>query len=232
MPELLWGPGFRGAVSLTFDDGLPCQLVNAVPELDDRNMKATFFLIVNDNNCAFMLPSWKKVRENGHEIGSHSMNHLKAATLTVEVADFECRVSKNILSKHFDNMVSSFCYPYTDAIPVIQNAVRDAGYTQARGGRVARKDKFIPFHDDVNLMNVPCFHLGPNTIAELPMWIKEAEGRRAWFTLMIHGVGEPGTWDNIDREQFAQVLDTLKGADLWIERFGVVADFFRRVGRQ
>jgi len=85
-----------------------------------------------------------------------------------------------------------------------------AYYAQARGGRIARKDKFIVPGDGVNLYDVPCFHLGPETIKELPLWIETALKRQAWFTLMIHGVGPDDTqWDNIQLQPFEAALDLL-----------------------
>lgn len=226
MPERLWGPGYRGAVSLTFDDGLACQAYNALPELDSRNIKATFFLIVNQAFGPSAGAKWYGALLNGHELGSHSMNHKKAATLSYPEALSEAGDSQLCLASTFQTEIQSFCYPYTDAIDTVATAARRY-YKQARGGRVARVDKFIPFGDGVNLHNVPCFHVGPKTIMDAPLWIEEAVRRRAWFTLMLHGVGEQGAWDNISIEVFAQLLDALQAADLWIAPFGTVAEFFR-----
>lgn len=39
-----WPSGFKCAVSLTFDDGLPSQLKVAVPLLDRYGVKATFYV--------------------------------------------------------------------------------------------------------------------------------------------------------------------------------------------
>ncbi len=43
-PPFAYPNGAKGAVSLTYDDGLTSQLDHAVPQLDARGLKATFFL--------------------------------------------------------------------------------------------------------------------------------------------------------------------------------------------
>ena len=66
--------GFRtSAVTFTFDDGCPNQFTAALPLFDARGYKATFFPTPAMNN-----PNWanlKKMADNGHEIGSHSVTH-------------------------------------------------------------------------------------------------------------------------------------------------------------
>ena len=55
--------GSPAAFSLTFDDGDPSHLDVAVPELDKRGLKGTFFLIANQ------LPreeEWRKLPAAGH----------------------------------------------------------------------------------------------------------------------------------------------------------------------
>lgn len=61
------------AVSLTYDDGLDSQLANAVPALDARGLKATFFL--TQENMDARLADWRAVAAEGHEIGDHTVSH-------------------------------------------------------------------------------------------------------------------------------------------------------------
>jgi peptidoglycan-N-acetylglucosamine deacetylase len=68
-----WPGGARGAVSLTYDDGLDSQLANAVPALQAAGLKATFFLV--QENMEARLADWVKVAQMGHEIGDHTENH-------------------------------------------------------------------------------------------------------------------------------------------------------------
>lgn len=204
--------GNKAAVSLTFDDGLPCQVEYALPALATRGLRGTFFIIKNSEYGPFDRAAWLGAVNDGHEIGSHSVNHKRAAELQKNyyAAFYEASASKDFLEAELSTPVTSFCYPYTDAWEHMQTAAK-ALYAQARGGRVARADKFVVPGDNVNLYDVPSFHLGPKTIDDLPKWIDEALRRGAWFTLMIHGVGPDDTqWDNIHEDRFAEALDQIQ----------------------
>jgi peptidoglycan/xylan/chitin deacetylase (PgdA/CDA1 family) len=71
--HLAWPGGARGAVSLTYDDGLDSQLQNVVPALAARDFKATFFL--TKENMEARLSDWQAVAGQGHEIGDHTVSH-------------------------------------------------------------------------------------------------------------------------------------------------------------
>jgi peptidoglycan/xylan/chitin deacetylase (PgdA/CDA1 family) len=215
----------KPTVSLTFDDGLACQL-DAVKELNLRNLKATFFLATGCPEYPWDLKTWQEVSKNGHEIGSHSVSHEKAASM--RDPGFETLHSKRTLELHFDRSVKSYCYAYTDAPSFLQEAARKAGYSQARGGRVARPDKYYVRGDRPNLMNVTCFHVGPETVKDSGVWAKETVRRNAWLTLMFHGTGDPQAWDNISLDQFKKLLDDFQGAGVDIKTFADGADVYRR----
>jgi peptidoglycan/xylan/chitin deacetylase (PgdA/CDA1 family) len=68
-----WPGRARAALSLTYDDGLDSQLEYAVPALDARGIKATFFL--TKENMEARLADWRTVAAEGHEIGDHTVGH-------------------------------------------------------------------------------------------------------------------------------------------------------------
>ncbi len=70
-----WGTR-NGAVSLTFDDGHPSQLDKALPAMDKRELRGTFYLVPNGADWAQRLEPWKEVATAGHEIGNHSLSHI------------------------------------------------------------------------------------------------------------------------------------------------------------
>jgi peptidoglycan/xylan/chitin deacetylase (PgdA/CDA1 family) len=72
-PRYAWPNQARGAVSLTYDDGLDSQLEHAVPQLQAAGFKATFFLV--QQNMEARLADWQKVAQLGHEIGDHTETH-------------------------------------------------------------------------------------------------------------------------------------------------------------
>src|ERR1035441_9184746 len=81
----------QSLISITFDDGLRCQLEQALPLLNRHNLPATFFLIANRDPIftdGHRHPDWNKTHwseqdielfktmaQQGHEIGAHSVHH-------------------------------------------------------------------------------------------------------------------------------------------------------------
>jgi peptidoglycan/xylan/chitin deacetylase (PgdA/CDA1 family) len=229
--------GHRAAVSLTFDDGLPCQLSHALPALDEANLQGTFFLIPRMpeelSTAGFAAEKWRRASHMGHEIGSHSMTHPKASTLSPQGAYREARDSKVFLEREIGKPITSYCYPFTDAPDWYQAEVRKAGYRCARGGRVARVNKFIDPQQGCNLMNVPCFHIAEGTFHEDTIYgyLEEALKLGAWVVLMFHGVGpDLSQWDNVTGESFQALmlhLRTLQKKGLWVAPFGRIAEVLR-----
>ena len=66
---------YRGAVSLTFDDGTADQLERAVPPLDERQQRATFYICPGGQDWEGRLAPWRGAAASGHEIGNHSLSH-------------------------------------------------------------------------------------------------------------------------------------------------------------
>ncbi|MGI4732288.1 MAG: polysaccharide deacetylase family protein [Janthinobacterium lividum] len=72
-PALRWPNGRGGAVSLSYDDGLDCHLDLAMPALEQRGLKGTFYVTMR--NIAHRLADWERVSSRGHELGDHTMSH-------------------------------------------------------------------------------------------------------------------------------------------------------------
>jgi len=223
--------GQRAAVSLTFDDGLPVQIEHAIPELDARDIKGTFFVIQNSMyDTEFRRDTWLAAIANGHEIGSHSVNHRKPSEISVEESRRDVIDSKRFLQDKLGTDIVSYAYPYTHVTDANLAAARKT-YLQARGGRAARADRYIVQGDGVNMHNTPCLHVGPGALHEVPGWIETALERGAWLTLMFHGIGpDESNWDNISTPDFIHILDMLNVArqrGLWVAPYGVVAKSLR-----
>ena len=71
-----WPGDCEGAVSLTFDDGVPSQLGIAVPILEDYDLRGTFYLIPKGDDWRTCLAPWREVGLRGHELGNHTMGHV------------------------------------------------------------------------------------------------------------------------------------------------------------
>jgi hypothetical protein len=67
-------------VTLTFDDGRPSQLDCALPILDARGLKATFFLPLVSDCVTQRHHEWRSAAARGHELGNHTIFHPAVAT--------------------------------------------------------------------------------------------------------------------------------------------------------
>src|SRR4051794_40885101 len=129
-PQGPWPRECRGAVSLTFDDGMRSQLETAIPLLDAHGLQATFYLNPprNGDEATWreQLAPWRAAAARGHEIGNHSLTHpcsqnfafissdpgrsLESMTLEGmerDVLEAERRLCVGIP----EQTVRSFCYP-------------------------------------------------------------------------------------------------------------------------
>jgi peptidoglycan/xylan/chitin deacetylase (PgdA/CDA1 family) len=104
------------AVIITFDDGMLSQYTYAKTILNKYNFKATFYIICNSVDKENRM-NWNNIQileEEGHEIGSHSMNHKRRLSkLSEEEMKYEIIQSKICLQENGFN-VTSFSFPYND----------------------------------------------------------------------------------------------------------------------
>ncbi|HEX6971404.1 MAG TPA: polysaccharide deacetylase family protein, partial [Limnochordia bacterium] len=71
-----WPAPGRGAISLTFDDGMASHLEKVVPLLARYRFLATFYLMPRGDDWQARLEPWRPVAAAGHEIGNHTTRHL------------------------------------------------------------------------------------------------------------------------------------------------------------
>lgn len=107
-----WSGFATSAISYTFDDNCPNQYSIALPLFDKYGFKATFFPDVDK------IDNWQTLSqcaENGHEIGSHTLNHLALSGLSNDELLEEVRGSKDVIDENVDygNCIT-IAYPYCD----------------------------------------------------------------------------------------------------------------------
>lgn len=81
-PETVWRiPGKEKTVYLTFDDGPIPEVTPWVLDLLDRYyVKATFFCV--GDNAVRNPELFRELRERGHQVGNHTMNHVQGMKLS------------------------------------------------------------------------------------------------------------------------------------------------------
>jgi len=213
--------GHKAATSLTFDDGDPSHLDVAVPELNKRKMRATFFLIANKIDRK---DEWRGILRTGHEIANHTLDHKHAGELTAKDANAQVVGARNVLQKEFGVGVSTFAYPFTEITPELRMGVTQTSLL-ARGGG----DRLVPLSGEIDWWNIPAY----TTMTDLPFrtykgWIDGDLKTRGWLVLIIHGLeGTSWGWQPISRKMFARILDYLQSKDIWVGTFLEVGSYLR-----
>jgi peptidoglycan/xylan/chitin deacetylase (PgdA/CDA1 family) len=225
-------------ISLTFDDGLRCQLEQAVPILDQYGFPATFFLVANPDlihTDGFPHPDWRKTNwceedirllkgmvQRGHEIGAHSVHHRHP--FLDNDAKGEAEDSKRWIQDRLGVEIPSYCYPFCYFTDLIKNAVINAGYKQARWGATR---VYFPEQRPLDFYKVDCRHIAVNDPAFVVVdGVPHPVGRNGsedvsgwlqpdWYVLMFHGVGtiNDGWWPVSVPEFTRQMAELAKHRD-------------------
>ncbi len=131
-----------GLVGLTFDDGYTDFLEQAVPVLARHGMRGTLYVVAgrlggangwDDGPRLDLLDAdgVRAVAAAGHEIGSHTMTHVRLGGADPAVVAHEVTASRRVLEDVLQSDVPGFCYPWGDFDEAAAEAVRAAGYDHA-----------------------------------------------------------------------------------------------------
>jgi sialate O-acetylesterase len=70
-----WPDATAGAVSLTYDDGLPCHIKRVAPQLEEAGLSGTFYPHVMSDDFRKHTDAWREIVSRGHELGNHTLFH-------------------------------------------------------------------------------------------------------------------------------------------------------------
>jgi peptidoglycan/xylan/chitin deacetylase (PgdA/CDA1 family) len=227
-----WPGGARGAVSLSYDDGLTSHWQHAAPALSARGMKASFFLTLD--NMEDHVAAWKDMAAAGHELANHTVRHycgLPTARVDSffrrEVVDAQAR-----LDALFGPQPRLFAYPcgVTNLGPGSPDAQyqRYAGLLRTAGFIAARTSDGPPMSPHYARLHrfrlnavAPTYET--DDIAEAIDCLDLAVARGRWANLVFHGLGpvrtESGDTSNAVHEA---ILDAIRQRPLWCAPVGAV----------
>ncbi len=147
-------------VMVTFDDGWENQYEYARPILEKYKIRATFYVFTNPIGRDKRFMTWDQLRQllaEGMTIGSHTRSHPYLTRLADEKALIdEIDGSKKRLEEELGVTVNSFCYPFGLRDQRVEDLVRQAGFTTARGLR-----NYVVF-DQPDLLNLGGFIITDN----------------------------------------------------------------------
>lgn len=145
---------------LTFDDGFRNVLQNALPVLRETGFTATNYFVAgqvdgtNAWDASKGVPTARLMNRDeirawaaaGHEVGSHTLDHVDLKTCGATVARRQIQDSKAALEDLTGNPVQAFCFPYGYYLPEQCELAQVAGYSTAtttRRGRAMAGDAML-----------------------------------------------------------------------------------------
>lgn len=196
-----WPAGCEGAVSLTFDDGMPSQLERAVPLLKDHGLTGTFYINPRGDDWKSKLEPWRAVAQAGHEIGNHTVNHPCSCAFKEQreggleqmtLDDIETEIAegkRRIMAAIPEQKACTFCYPCYHAhvgegptrqsyVPIV------AGYHPAGRG----KGDYGNHPVTADLHHLYSFPVERYAASEMIGLIEEYAAQGRWTILTFHGI--------------------------------------------
>lgn len=223
--------GFEHAiVTVSFDDGYQSIYDNALPILENLEIKTTQNIITSfpDVDPFFMTSAELLAMYNlGHELGSHSVDHADLTTLTPTELNGELADSKAFLESLTGGTVVDFAYPYGIYNDAVIAAVRQ--YYLAARCSVFGMNSLTGFNE--YLVKAQAV-LDTTTPAEVEGWIDDAITNHYWLVLMYHQIDEnPGEY-HTSPANLATVMQYLHDSGVSVKTMRDAMDEIRPYFRQ
>ena len=212
-PALAGTPFTEGMVSITLDDGWATQYKNARPALNQRGLRATYYL--NSDPIRYGWSYYMTALEvqalinEGNEVGSHTVNHPDLTTLSAAEVDAQLRDAQAWLKSRFGlASVPSFASPYGRYNDSILANVQQyhVSHRTVEGGHNFRDGNILKLraHDVTSDISV-------DTVRG---WIDNAVRDRTWLILVFHDFvsGTPTRPDQLSISDFKAILDHVKAS--------------------
>lgn len=208
-------------LSLTFDDGHEDNVTNALPLLNQLDLKTTQCFATEhiENDPQQATGNVLAFYNSGHEICSHSVTHPMMTTLTAAQLDHEAKYSRDYLQGIIGGPVRNFATPYGDYNATVIGTLKkyyrshrtvDEGYNS--------KDNFDIYR--VRVQNI----FNTTTAAQVSAWVEQAKADKTWLVLVYHRVGaNPGQFDS-SPEGFTTQMQAIKQSGITVKTYNAALD--------
>lgn len=218
-----WKNFSQSAITHTWDDNTAKQLNTALPIYDEFGLKATFFIVSTWN------PDWsnfKKASQNGHEIASHTLNHISFANQSSSKIFTEMSGSQNLINEKMGNKnCLTMAYPFC----ITEN------YNLAQKFFIAARicdGKIVP-KIPLDFMNISSFVCGTEsnykTAANFNAISDKAFSENGWAVYLFHGIDNDGGYSPINSSELRIHLHYLNSnkKKFWVDTFVNIAKYIK-----
>ena len=238
-----WPKGLQGAVSISYDDALPCHYEAVVPAWETHGLRATFYTHITNlmNNPG----AWRDVAARGHELGNHSIFHpcrknqghdrlpdeYDLLSYTPRRWSDEMRTANAILSsldgrqeRSFGNTCCNTDLGEGDTLHSLEPLI-DELFVAGRGPCNNR----VVDAATINFNALGHFSGDGRGFDRLRQEIDTAVSSGGWIIYMIHGVGEGTHSLYIDPGVHQDLVEYLgeRRDSIWTAPVGAVARYLR-----
>ena len=208
------------AVTFTFDDGLANQFSTIVPALENYGMRGTFYIVTDWATRDGIWPTLKKMAENGHEIGSHTLTHPTLATSS------ELVQSRLIIENKVGQPCTTIAYPYCN-FPIDEDALKKHYIS----GRIC-SGTIMPykFSDMYNISSIITGTSGTvKTADDFKTQFQNAQKSNGWCVFLTHEIDNGSGYSPTKSVEFKTALIYLKNrrTTYWVGTFKEVSQYVK-----
>jgi peptidoglycan/xylan/chitin deacetylase (PgdA/CDA1 family) len=215
----------KGIVSVAFDDGWQSIDDKAIPLLDKYHIRTTQYII--SDVAGHDVPGYmnyatiQKLRKDGHEIGSHTLNHCDQTLLDTPAITRDATKSKQMLEDKKLGPIKSFAYPLGQYDQKTET-VYEKTYPLVRSSDFGYNDRYF---DETNIHSIGI--LNTTSDKEFRSWLDYAKKHKVWVVLVYHKVDSVPETYSVTSAQLDRQLQMIKNSGLDNKPISAVAEAIR-----
>jgi hypothetical protein len=236
--QVLDWAGFKGAITFTFDDSLQSQL-DHYAELNAVGVPMTFYLVcANDGGKA----GWHTAKNDGHEIGNHTMHHCAADGTSCGWGAFEGSDDAEIddCQTHLETTYD-IPYVYSMAAPMGDPGWQTPASTRFLANRgVNDNPAGVKPNDATSPFNLPCHiaNQGETAVGGFNTITDDVEANGKWRIILNHSLSPGATTTNqgtspdgyhpVDPAEVVAAMTYARDkGDVWVDALTTIAAYWR-----
>lgn len=233
-----WPGEAQAAVSLTYDDGVPSGLDQAIPDLERAGFRGTFYLTIGNRQVITRKVDWKNAFLNGHEIGNHTIRHpCRGAGHAHRLEAFTpVHIRQEILSAAgwFNQYIGTdnyrtFAYPCGHLAigdPPDENsfsvAIRSCHFAaRLVGGGI--NDPSLVAKNPLRIKGAVIGYPNGREVQPFIDYCEEAVRSGGWAVIVFHGIGDH--WFPTARAVHQKLIEHLQDKRFWVAPVREVARY-------